>query len=97
LDERSVVAGDQCPGGRAAILEDAMARIGFNARLTVPGGKWLVFWGKRGRVPDVTGIGGHLGYWWVHENTGLEGIKAYRFRVQRDAVMWAAVMMNRAP
>jgi hypothetical protein len=74
-----------------------MARIGFNARLTVPGGRWLVFWGNRGRVPQVTGAGGSLGYWWVHEGPTREGVQAYRFRVQRDAVRWAANMMNKAP
>jgi hypothetical protein len=78
-----------------------MARIGVNARLVpVMAVRWLVVWMQKGRVPQVNGNGGHLGFWSVREspvNLKRENPPPYHFRVQRDAVMFAQMMNLRAP
>ena len=78
-----------------------MARIGVNSRLVPVGGvRWQVVWMQRGRVPVVSGLGGHLGFWSVREqpvNTKRENPPPYHFKVQRDAVRFAAVLNARYP
>lgn len=76
-----------------------MARIGINARLATTGGRWQVRLSPIIMVPGNPAPGGGLGFWWVHEVGAKDGPLAppYRFRVQRDAVMFAAVMNARAP
>lgn len=76
-----------------------MARLGAGAKLAPAGGRWQVFRGNRFGVSTLLTAGGGLGYWWVRE-TGLKGEPfplKHRFRVQRDAVMDAAVMNARYP
>jgi hypothetical protein len=75
-----------------------MARIGFNARLGTAGGRWQVRYSPIVSQPGSPSPGGGLGFWWVHEAAAKDGpFPPYRFRVQRDAVMWAAMMNVRAP
>lgn len=79
-----------------------MARIGFNSTLNISGGRWQVMRAKHfGAVAGATVQGGGLGYWYVRENPGApglrEGLPKHKFRVQRDAVMDAAMMNLRYP
>jgi len=75
-----------------------MARIGKNSYLATPGGRWQVHFGNTIRVPGQNpGQGGGLGFWYVHEVIRRDWPPPYRFRGQRDAVMFANVMNNRAP
>ena len=75
-----------------------MARIGINSRLATTGGRWQVRLGQIVLPPVSSAAGGGLGFWWVHEVTAKDGpFPPYRFRTQRDAVMFAAMMNAKAP
>ena len=75
-----------------------MARIGFNSRLAIPGGRWQVHFANGIRVPGTNpGQGGGLGFWFVHEIVKRDWPPYNKFRVQRDAVEYANRMNLKAP